>query len=464
MKKISDLIECDFDIEVSGITDDSRYVKKGYVFVATKGFFVDHFDYIESAIENGCSFVVADRDIKVDFPHIVVDKDISSVYRTMCQKFYDVDFNKLRMIGITGTDGKTSTTTIVKKIIGDCAYMGTNGLEIFDQLYHTGNTTPVISELYGNIKKIIDHGCSNLAMEVSSESLLHDRVKDFNYDIVGITNITGDHLNIHKTFDNYVECKKKILELVKDDGYVVLNGDDDILKQIECPNMWKFGFGENNDYIINKVDYNDKNTIIEVVHDSESFKIVSPYKARYNVYNVVMAFIICRLFGLEDSKIIESIKKLDPIKGRTEVLDFGQNYDIILDYAHTVNGIKNILDSFQNYENIITVTGSAGGREREKRAVIGSYVMEHSDIAIFTMDDPRYENVDDIIDQMVGDAKDYVRIVDRKEAIHYALSIASPGSLVLILGKGRDEYMAIEDKKPYYCDYDVIRDYFEKSE
>ena len=464
MKKISDLIECDFDIEVSGITDDSRYVKKGYVFVATKGFFVDHFDYIESAIENGCSFVVADRDIKVDFPHIVVDKDISSVYRTMCQKFYDVDFNKLRMIGITGTDGKTSTTTIVKKIIGDCAYMGTNGLEIFDQLYHTGNTTPVISELYGNIKKIIDHGCSNLAMEVSSESLLHDRVKDFNYDIVGITNITGDHLNIHKTFDNYVECKKKLLELVKDDGYVVLNGDDDILKQIECPNMWKFGFGENNDYIINKVDYNDKNTIIEVVHDSESFKIVSPYKARYNVYNVVMAFIICRLFGLEDSKIIESIKKLDPIKGRTEVLDFGQNYDIILDYAHTVNGIKNILDSFQNYENIITVTGSAGGREREKRAVIGSYVMEHSDIAIFTMDDPRYENVDDIIDQMVGDAKDYVRIVDRKEAIHYALNIASPGSLVLILGKGRDEYMAIEDKKPYYCDYDVIRDYFEISE
>ena len=170
-------------------------------------------------------------------------------------------------------------------------------------------------------------------MEVSSESLLHDRVKDFNYDIVGITNITGDHLNIHKTFDNYVECKKKLLELVKDDGYVVLNGDDDILKQIECPNMWKFGFGENNNYIINKVDYNDKNTIIEVVHDSESFKIVSPYKARYNVYNVVMAFIIRRLFGLEDSKIIESIKKLDPIKGRTEVLDFGQNYDIILNWT-----------------------------------------------------------------------------------------------------------------------------------
>ena len=175
-----------------------------------------------------------------------------------------------------------------------------------------------------------------------------------------------------------------------------------------------------------------------------------------------MAYIICRLFGIDSSLLLSRIKKLRCIKGRTELLDFGQDYDIILDYAHTINGIKNIISSFRDYDNVITVTGSAGGREHEKRSVIGKFVIENSDTAIFTMDDPRYEDVNEIIDQMVGDSKDYIRIPDREDAIRYALDIADKGSVVLILGKGRDEYMAIEDKKPYYCDYDVIERYFKE--
>ena len=462
MKKIRDLIECDYDIDIAGVSDDSRYIKKNFLFVATKGFNVDHYDYIDDAIKKGCSFIIADRDIKRNFPHIVVDKNISDVYRDVCKKFYDVDFEKLKLIGITGTDGKTTTTTIVKNIIKDCAYMGTNGLEIIDKEYHTSNTTPIISELYKDLKLIIDSKCSNLAMEVSSEALLHDRVKDFIFEIVGITNITGDHLNIHKTFENYVDCKKKLISLVKGNGYVVLNGDDSILHEISGENIIKFGFNNDNDYCIKNVDYKGKETIISIQYKDETITINSPLKAKYNVYNVVMAFIICRLFGLDDNTIQKRIKELSPIKGRTEALYFGQDYDIILDYAHTINGIKNIISSFRDYDNVITVTGSAGGREHEKRSVIGKYVIENSDTAIFTMDDPRYEDVNEIIDQMVGDSKDYIRIPDREEAIRYALDIADKGSVVLILGKGRDEYMAIEDKKLYYCDYDVIERYFKE--
>ena len=462
MKKIKDLIECDYDIDIAGVSDDSRYIDKGFLFVATKGFNVDHYDYIDDAIEKGCSFIIADRDIKKDFPHIIVDKNISDVYRDVCKKFYDIDYDKLKLIGITGTDGKTTTTTIVKNIIKDCAYMGTNGLEIFDKDYHTSNTTPIISELYKDLKLIIDSNCPTLAMEVSSEALLHDRVKDFRFEIVGITNITGDHLNIHKTFENYVECKKKLISLVKDNGYVVLNGDDPILTEISGDNIIRFGFNDNNDYYIKNVDYKGKKTIIDVQYKDEVITITSPLKAKYNVYNVVMAFIICRLYGLDDDVILKRIKELSPIKGRTESLEFGQDYDIILDYAHTINGIKNVISSFRDYDNVITVTGSAGGREHEKRSVIGKFVIENSDTAIFTMDDPRYEDVNDIIDQMVGDSKDYIRIPDREEAIRYALDIADKGSVVLILGKGRDEYMAIEDKKPYYCDYDVIERYFKE--
>ena len=176
-----------------------------------------------------------------------------------------------------------------------------------------------------------------------------------------------------------------------------------------------------------------------------------------------MASIVSSCLGVEWKELQKGIKGLKPIRGRAEFLDFGQDYDILLDYAHTINGIQTILDTFTDYDRVIVVTGAAGGRETQKRPVIGKMIIEKSDIAVFTMDDPRYESVDDIIDQMVGDAKDYIRIPDREEAISYALSIASKGDIVLILGKGRDNYMAIKDKKVPYCDYDVIEKYFQNT-
>ena len=175
-----------------------------------------------------------------------------------------------------------------------------------------------------------------------------------------------------------------------------------------------------------------------------------------------MAFLICRFYGVSDEALLQKIQKLKPIKGRCEFLDFGQDYDIVLDYAHTINGISSILDTFENYKNVIVVTGCAGGREAYKRRVIGEMIIKRSDYAIFTMDDPRFESVDDIIDQMVGDDKDYYRFLNREEAISFAFSIADAGSVVLILGKGRDNYMAIGGKKIPYNDYDVISKYFMK--
>ena len=189
--------------------------------------------------------------------------------------------------------------------------------------------------------------------------------------------------------------------------------------------------------------------------------ICSPLLGKYNVYNVAMAFAVCLLKGLNAKLLIDGISKLSTVNGRREYFNFGQNFDIILDYAHTFNGIKSILESVSKYKRIITVTGAAGGREVEKRPKIGKLVLEKSDIAIFTMDDPRYESVDKIIDDMVGDLKkDYFRIVNREEAIYKAFELAREGDVVLILGKGRDNYMAIEDRKEKYSDYDVINKYF----
>jgi len=459
MKKIKDIFECDYDIEISGITDDSRNVQEGFLFVATKGFNVDHYDYISDAIERGCSFVVCDREILFDIPHLIVS-NINDFFVDCCLQYYDIALGDFNFVGITGTDGKTTTATIVQKLLDDAAYIGTNGLAIGDFHLSTNNTTPCIGELYDDLNKIKEKNGSKVVMEVSSEALLHERVKNFKFDIVGFTNITGDHLNVHKTFDNYVNCKLKLLDLVKENGYVVVNGDDVNLQKIKVNNLSTFGFKESNDYVICHVKHLSNYTEITVKNGKQVYEIYSPFVGEYNVYNVVMAFVIGLKAGEPASLLIKKIRNLKAVHGRCEFLNFGQDYQIVLDYAHTINGVKNILETFKDSNRVITVTGAAGGREHEKRNTIGNLVMDYSDITIFTMDDPRYEDVDKIIDEMVGDRKDYIRIVNREEAIHYALNIATSGDVVLILGKGRDNYMAIQDKKVKYNDYDVVKNYF----
>ncbi len=455
MKKLNKIMDTKLDIEIKGISDDSRKIKDNYLFVATKGFNVDHFDYIDDAINNGASFLIVDREIDRDFPHIVVD-NINDYYFELCEKYYDVSPNEFYLIGITGTDGKTTTSSVVNQIIDESAYIGTNGIYVKNKIYHTNNTTPCTSEIYEALSIIKKHNIKTVVMEVSSEALLQDRVKSFKYDIIAFTNITEDHLNVHKSLDNYIKCKMKLLDLLKDKGICIINGDDSNLNNINCKDIVKIGVNVNNNYIISNVK-DDK----YVEFDINKKHIASPLFGMYNVYNVTMAYVITKYYGIKDNTIIDKIKSIKTISGRREVLNFGQDYTIILDYAHTYNGILNILDSVKEYKDIIVVTGCAGGREKEKRSKIGKMILDKCNTAIFTMDDPRYESVDSIIDDMVKNTKrKYIRIINRKEAIYKAFSIAKKDSIVLILGKGRDNYMAIEDRKEEYNDYDVIEEYF----
>ena len=460
--KICDLLDCNFDIDILGIADDSREVKNGYLFVATKGFNVDHFDYIDDAINNGASCIIVNREVDIKIPYIIVD-DINDKYIELCSKFYDVHPQEFNMIGITGTDGKTTTSTVIYQLLEKIACIGTNGVLLNSEYYTTSNTTPCVSELYNSLGIIKKASCKDIVMEVSSEALLHNRLKSFKYDVVCFTNITEDHLNVHKTIENYRNCKFRLLDLVKDDGVVIINGDDDNCKLIDRNNLYKIGVNSDNDFVISDVKELSKFVKYNIVYNGNVYNIKSPLLGLYNVYNVTMAFAVCLLKGVNPDMIIKGVSKLKPVYGRREYLSFGQEYDIILDYAHTYNGIKNILESVSKYRRIITVTGAAGGREKEKRSKIGKLVLEKSDVSIFTMDDPRYESVDDIIDQMVETSdKDYIRIIDREKAIVKAFELADKDSVVLILGKGRDNYMAIEDKKEKYCDFDVIKKYFEE--
>ncbi len=463
MKKLYELVDCDEELDILGVADDSRNISKGFLFVATKGFNVDHFDYIEDAISNGAVAIVADRKIDVSVPVVVVD-NINDLYFDICSKFYDVHPSEFNFIGITGTDGKTTTATLVHNVLKHYAYIGTNGVEVNDKSYSTNNTTPCISEFYECLKFVKDNGCKHIVMEVSSEALLHNRLRNVKFDIVAFTNITEDHLNVHKTIENYRNCKAKLLELLKDKGIVIYNGDDENCRMICKRRHGGFGFEEHNHNVIRNV--NEMSDCVKFELWSSKRKcyfITTKLRGKYNIYNVAMAFMICTGCGFSEKFVCRELAKVDFIKGRGERLDFGQDFEIILDYAHTFNGIRCLLESVQNYKKVIVVTGAAGGREKEKRHRIGKLILDKSTIAIFTMDDPRYESVDDIIDDMVSaSSKDYIRIINREEAIHKAFELADKDSVVLVIGKGRDNYMAIEDRKEEYCDYNVIENYFNK--
>ncbi len=465
-KKLNEIISCPYDLMISGIADDSRLVKEGYLFVATKGFNVDHFDYIDMAISNGAVAIIVDREVEVGVPAVVVS-DVNDLFPILCQRFYDINPNEFKLIGITGTDGKTTSATLVRQLLlpdYNIAYIGTNGVDVSNEHFNTSNTTPCISELYECLYKIKQFDCKTVVMEVSSEALLHKRVAGLKFDIVAFTNITEDHLNIHKTIENYRNSKFSLVNYLNDGGVAFVNGDDENCRKLTCDKMSTFGFDSKNNFTIFDVNYGTDYTDFKIKSNEKIYSISCPMLGKYNVYNVTLAFLIGLRFKISVEVLIDRIKNIKTIVGRREKINFGQNYDIILDYAHTLNGISCILDSVVNYKKIITVTGAAGGREKEKRVKIGKVVLEKSDLVIFTMDDPRYESVDQIIDDMIGDYKgtNFLRINDRKQAIFKAFELAKAGDVVLVLGKGRDNYMAIEDKRIPYCDYDVICEFFSK--
>ena len=386
----------------------------------------------------------------------------------MSKRFYDDPLKKIKLIGITGTDGKTTTASIIRNMLGNnnCGYIGTNGVYCKNERLKENNTTPEINKTYKYLNHFVQENLEYTTMEISSEALYRNRTNTLNLDVAIITNITEDHLNIHKTLENYIESKERILSLIKKDGVLILNSDDKYFKRILSKakvRVLTFGTNTKSDLIIKTIKENDDSTSFTIVYKDKSYEVKSPLIGKFNVYNVCASILTLIYFGYKIEDVIEKVKKIIKIDGRCEVLEFRTNYKIVLDYAHTTNALKSILTYLNKIKKrrIITITGAAGGRYHEKRSKIGEIVLSMSDLVIFTMDDPRYESVEKIIDEMVSTTtlKNYVRIIDREQAIIYALKNAKKEDIILIAGKGKDMYMAIKDKYIPYSDYQVVEKY-----
>ena len=468
MKKLNELYEGCPSIDITGIKINSKEVVPGDIFVCTKGVTADRHDFIDSAIENGASAIVVSRDIEMDVPVIKVENTNLELPR-LCSKFYDYPEEKLKMIGTTGTDGKTTVASIVQSLLGNdiCGYIGTNGRSCAKFNRETGNTTPDSDKLYGYLDEFVKAGCKMVSMEASSEAFFRNRLDLIKFDVAILTNVTGDHLNIHKTFDNYLESKKTLFKQIKDDGVAIINIDDKYCNEFIglYPNVLTYGKNQSANLCIENIVEGIFGTDIRFRYKDVLYEVHSPLLGEFNVYNL-MAGILCLIhFGYSIDDIISRVSNIVVPNGRCEILDYGTNYKIVLDYAHTVNALKTILSYLNKVKKnrIITITGSAGGREKEKRKDMGKVVLENSDLVIFTTDDPRNENPLDIINEMIGNSSgNYEIIVDRESAIKFALDNAREDDIILIAGKGRDNYMAVGNNYIEYSDYEVVRKYFNK--
>ena len=469
VKPLNKILKCPYKTMVSGIKTDSREVTQGDLFIASKGFFVDHSNYIEDAIKNGAKAVVTDIAYQADIP-ILKRKNLKNALVKSCIHFFDYQDN-MNLFAVTGTDGKTTTAYILSELLNDksnTAYMGTNGIRYQNQTKKIDNTTPLTEKMYAYLSTLEKENCQNCVLEVSSEALLHKRVSSFRFKYAIYTNITEDHLNIHKDINNYIDSKISLTKLLENDGIIISNGDDSVQKRLQRIKRHKvvtYGKSKQCDFRILNIMEKEDRTYFDLKRENEIYHIESPYLGEYNVYNLTACLVVCYLEKMDISKVIEKIKRLNDVPGRGEMLNFSKNYKIVLDYAHTYHSIESLIECFKKKaRRLIVVTGAAGGREKEKRPKIGKLLLENCDFVIFTMDDPRFESVDSIIDDMLKESsnKNYLRIVDRKEAIQKSLSIAKKGDYVLIIGKGRDSYMAVENRYENYSDYEVIKSYFSK--
>ncbi len=469
MKYLNELYDCDYTIEIHGIKINSKEVEPGDLFVCVMGIKCDRHDFIEDAIKNGAVAIVASRKVNSSVPVIYV-KDTNAELPLLMARFCDYPEKELSLIGVTGTNGKTTVAELIQDLMGeDCAYIGTNGISCKEFNEPIRNTTPDVDRMYPYLKRFKDAGCKYVSMETSSEAFLRHRLDPFTFKVTILTNITEDHLNVHKTIKNYVKCKCELFKKTIKGGTSILNYDDKHYKEVRacCPEkVITYGRKRGADLRIKKVELAPNNTNIWFTYNKKDYHILSPLLGTFNVDNLMASLLAVTTFGYSMEEAIGRIQNIKPVLGRMESLSFGEPYQIILDYAHTPDALDNILNFLNQIKKnrIITITGSAGGREKEKRKDMGRIVLEKSDHVIFTMDDPREEDVNDIIDDLIGSCPltNYERIEDRVKAIHKALDMARKDDIILLAGKGRDNYMAIGKEYLPYSDYDEVVKYFKK--
>lgn len=436
---------------------NSKYVKKGDCFLVDK----HNEKYVLDAIEKGVIKIVTEQDQEYDIKTVKV----KSIKDYLHDNYYK-DIKDLILIGITGTNGKTTTCYLIYQILKEIgvktAYLGTIGFYNDNKIINLDNTTPSLDLLYNLLLDAKENGTKVVVMEVSSHALKQDRVYGLLFDAIGVTNITQDHLDYHKTMDDYIESKRKLMKMTRNKKICLLNSKDKHYK--------KFLSKNNNNYIIQKnvkvnsvVNYLDKTSV--VIKDKTKYGFILPLVGIFNVYNFLYAYYIVKHLGFDVKFIKNNLSLLSEPPGRMQKIKYNNNV-IFIDYAHTPDAVKNVLKTVKKIKNkgIITIIGCGGNRDKGKRKIMGKIATKYSTYVIFTNDNPRCEDEKDIMKDILKGAKGkYEVIYDRYEAIKKGISLLNGKKILMILGKGHEDYQIIGDTKHHFSDVEVTNEIINKN-
>ncbi|MBU8915375.1 UDP-N-acetylmuramoyl-L-alanyl-D-glutamate--2,6-diaminopimelate ligase [Bacillus sp. FJAT-29953] len=468
------------DREITSIENDNRKVQNGSLFICIKGYTVDGHDFAESAAASGAAAILAERPLKLDVPVIVVN-DTTRAMAVLADTFFEQPSKKLHLIGITGTNGKTTTSHMIEKIVADygrtTGLIGTMYTKIADKLIETKNTTPESLTLQKTFKQMVDDGVETAVMEVSSHALDLGRVHGCDFDVAVFTNLTQDHLDYHKTMDEYQRAKSLLFAQLgntfnqKNPKFAVLNADDPasiMFKRSTAAYVVTYGIDSKADIQAENIQMNASGTEFEVVIGNHRYPVNIQFIGKFSVYNVLASISAALVSGLPIETIIRSLESIKGVAGRFELVQAGQDFTVIVDYAHTPDSLENVLKTIQHFakQKIFVVVGCGGDRDRTKRPLMAQIACQYATDPIFTSDNPRSENPLEILKEMESgvQGRNYIyRVIpDRKEAIGEAVKQATAGDVILIAGKGHETYQIIGSEVYDFDDRLVAREAIEE--
>ncbi|MGI5998118.1 MAG: UDP-N-acetylmuramoyl-L-alanyl-D-glutamate--2,6-diaminopimelate ligase [Lutispora sp.] len=466
----------DLDREIEGITYDSRQVSKNYLFICIKGSHSDGHSYIDQAIEKGAVAILVDKDIEKDGVTIIQVENSRVAMPMIGANFYGNPSDKLKLIGVTGTNGKTTTTYLIKSILQQAekkaGLIGTISIDIGNIKIESTRTTPESVDLQRIFHDMIANDAEYGVMEVSSHSLEFGRVDQCIFQIGVFTNLTQDHLDFHKNFENYRKAKEKLFYKTKKAN--IINNDDEhgriicgYIRDLDVP-IITYGIDNKADIMAEDIKIDDRGIEFKLVTPDYETVIRSSIPGKFSVYNCLAAASVAYVEGIDKETISKGIENLKFVPGRSEVLSLDKPYRIIIDYAHAPDGLENILNAIRHYAKgrIITVFGCGGDRDKAKRPIMGKIAGKLSDYVIVTSDNPRTEDPYEIIAQIEEGIKttscDYICIENRKNAIRHAMMIAEASDIILLAGKGHETYQVLKDKVIDFDERVVVKELIEE--
>lgn len=447
------------DTEITALTDDSRKVTEGCLYVCIKGERFDGHTAAQKALEQGAAAVVTERDLGLGERQILTD-DTRAEYGRLCAAWFGHPERKMRFIGVTGTNGKTTTTTVIKHVLTACGYkvglIGTIQNEIGDEIIHTDNTTPFTFDLMALYARMAEEGCDFVVMEVSSFGLVQKRIGETHFEVAVFTNLTQDHLDYHKTMEDYYQAKRMLFDMC---GKAVVQVDDEYGKRLyDEISGEKHSYGSDAEFAYEPISVKASGTSFRLRQSCGVTELSMRMTGYFNIANATAAYAVCKLLGMDDAKTLPALQDCPGVKGRCEVIPTGRDFSVICDYAHTPDAIENILENVKLYTTgrLICLFGCGGNRDKTKRPLMAQAAAKYADLLVVTSDNPRGEEpeaiIQDILAGLEGSSVPYDTVTDRAGAIAHALQIAQSGDVIVLAGKGHEDYQIFENNRHTHFD------------